>query len=408
MDGSAALDLSSPDPEFCQDPYPLFADLRAQTPVRRVCYCGLAAWLLTRSEDIARVLTDPRFSNDIHQSGPDNRDVPWLFGMDHMGLSHHMGFNDPPEHTRLRRLVSKVFTPRRIEAARPMIQRITDDLIGAFGPRGHAELLSEFAWPLPSTVITELLGVPGRDRERFLGWVHAILGPGAEDPEDIAATFTYVVAYLTQLIDSKRGQSAGDANDILSDLVAAQQRGDELTDTELRSLSFALLAGGFETTSLLIGNGMLALLRNPEQMALLRANPDLISQAIEEFLRYDTPVDCSTPRFAREDVYIGDTLVQAGEAVLCMFASANRDLPVTGDADHLDISRPDVRHMSFGHGPHFCLGAPLARLEGQIAFRALLERCPDMVLTAQPDELVKKPGVFTRRLAVLPVSFTPR
>lgn len=407
MDDLPVLDLDHPSPDFLQNPYPLFADLRAKAPVRRVLYSGLLAWLVTRSDDIVKVFTDSRFSNDIRACGPDNRDVPWLFGLEQLGLSRHLSVSDPPDHTRLRRLVGKVFTPRRIETLRPMIQQVADDLIGTFLSRGSAELLSEFARPLPVSAISEIIGVPPRDRPAFKGWVTDILGPEATDPEAIGAAFMAIASYLSELVASKRADGAIGTTDLLADLVTAQEQDERLTDEELRSLAFALLAAGFETTAILIGNGMLALLEHPDQMELLRARPDLTAQAVEEFLRYDAPVDTSLPRFAGEDVIIGDTVIRAGDVVLCALTSANRDLPVTGHADSLDIARPDIRHLSFGHGIHFCIGAPLARLELSVAFRTLLDRCQNITLAAEPGDLIRQPAVLTRRLAALPIRFDP-
>lgn len=407
MDSSSVLDLSAPGPEYSQDPYPLFASLRAEAPVRRAMYAGLLAWLVTRADDMELVFTDPRFSTNPHNSGPDNKDVPWLFGVELLGLSQHMAVTDPPDHTRLRKAVSKVFTPRRIETLRPMIQQVTDDLIGKFLSRGSVDLLSEFAWPLPGSVISEIVGVPQQDSGTFKEWILDAVGPDATDLAASGAAFAAIASYLTGLIESKRAHGAIGPSDLLADLVAAQEHDGGLTDEELRSLAFGLLVGGFESVAILICNGMLALLQHPDQMALLRARPELTGQAVEEFLRYDAPADTAMPRFAKEDVRIGDTLIRAGEAVLCVVSSANRDLPMPGDLNTLDISRPEIRHMSFGHGMHYCIGAHLARLELAIAFRTLLDRCQNITLAADPGELVKRPAAMTRRLPALPIKFTP-
>jgi cytochrome P450 len=402
------LDLSSPDHPFYQDPYARLAELREQAPVLRVRYCGISAWLFTRAEDIVGVLTDPRLSNETRHAEPQNRGAAWLFGQEGTGLSRHLALLDPPDHTRLRRLVGGVFTARRIERLRPMVQQAADELLAGFLPRGEADLMAEFAWPLPAAVISEILAVPAPDRAAFLEWVHQILGPSATDPERIAEAFGSCAAYLVELVEAKRGALDAAGNDLLTSLIVAEQDDERLTGEELRSVAFALLAAGFESTSLLIGNAMSALLRRPDQLATLRAQPELTAQAVEELLRYDTPIDSSLPRFAKQDLEISGVAIRKGQAVLCMLVSANRDLPLDGDSAELDLTRREVRHLSFGHGIHYCIGAPLARLQTQIALRTLLDRCQGIALAVKPDELVKEPGILTRRLAALPVTFAPR
>ncbi len=391
-------------PEFNTNPHPTYAVLRDHSPVQRVTLpSGLPVWLITRYEDVRAMLADPRLSKDVQRlpshgqylaATADVRDV----------ISRHMLNADPPDHTRLRKLVNKAFTPRRVEELRPRVQQITDELLDRMAPLDRADLIEEFAFPMPVTVICELLGVPVEDRDEFRVWSNTIIeGLGAGERFATAAEAMY--EYLRDLVEAKR-RSPGD--DMLSDLVAVREEGDRLSEGELTSMAFLLLVAGHETTVNLIGNGVYLLLTHPDQLALLRSDPGLLPRAVEEFLRYEGPVETSTLRFTTEPVEVGGVTIPAGEVVLVALASANRDPRRFADADRLDITRADSQHLAFGHGIHFCLGAPLARLEGQVAIGELLARFPDLALAVPPEELAWRPGTLIRGLRELPVTYSPR
>jgi cytochrome P450 len=320
-----------------------------------------------------------------------------LFGQD---LISHMLNSDPPDHTRLRRLVATAFTMRRVELMRPRIEEITEDLLADLAGKDELDLIDDFAFLLPVTVICELLGVPHADRDEFRAWSTLLVSADETDAVMVAAQS--MAAYLHQLIAAKR---ADPADDMLSALAQARDESgaDQLTEPELVSMAFLLLVAGHETTVNLIANGMLALLRHPDQLAALRADPALLPGAVEEFLRYDSPVNHTTLRYTVEPVEIGDVTIPADEFVLVSLSSANRDGDRFPDADTLDVTRPAGGHLAFGHGIHFCLGAPLARLEGQIAIGRLIDRFPDLTLAAPPDELRWRNSTLLRGLESLPV-----
>ncbi|WP_420866408.1 cytochrome P450 family protein [Carbonactinospora thermoautotrophica] len=390
-------------PQFKANPHPTYAALRDHDPVRRVTLpSGLPAWLVTRYEDVKAVLADPRLSKDVRRFPDPGR---YLVAADlRETISRHMLNADPPDHTRLRKLVSKAFTPRRVEALRPRVQQITEELLDRMAPLGRVDLIDAFAFPLPVTVICELLGVPVEDRDEFRVWSNVIIeGVGAGDRFESAVRA--MDKYLRELVEAKR-RSPGD--DMLSDLIAAREEGDRLSEGELTSMAFLLLVAGHETTVNLIGNGVYLLLTHPDQLALLRSDPGLLPSAVEEFLRYEGPAETSTLRFATEPIEIGGVTIPAGEVVLVALASANRDGRRFADADRLDITRGDSQHLAFGHGIHYCLGASLARLEGQVAIGELLARFPDLALAVPPEELAWRPGTLIRGLRELPVTYSPR
>jgi cytochrome P450 len=314
-------------------------------------------------------------------------------------LGRHMLSSDPPDHTRLRKLVSRAFTVRAIAGMRPRIEEIAAGLADqmAAGP-AEVDLLDAFAFPLPMTVICDLLGVPDAERRTFRTWSNTVLSSDgvAADRTGAAAA---MAQYLTALVAEKRARPA---DDMLSAIVAVSADADRLSADETVSMAFLLLVAGHETTVNLIGNGMLALLRRPERLAELRADPDLTPQAVEEFLRFDGPVNLATYRHTTEPVEIGGTTIPAGEAVLVALASADRDEEHFPAADELDLHR-DAGHLAFGHGLHHCLGAPLARLEGDVAFRVLLARFPALALAAEPEELTWRSSMLMRGLTRLPV-----
>ncbi|MFE7314737.1 cytochrome P450 [Streptomyces sp. NPDC057555] len=390
------IDLASYGEDFVTNPYPYYAKLRAQGPVHRVrTPFDQEAWLIVGHEAVRSALADPRLGKDRHKS-----DLQRVID-DEDPLLTNMLDVDPPHHTRLRKLVAKEFTPRRVEALRPRVQHITDGLLDAMlaAPDHRADLIEALAFPLPMTVICELLGVPSIDRDAFRAWSQEIVSPtSAEAAQDAFGT---MAGYLTDLIEHQRRESA---DGLLSALIrTSDEDGDRLSHEELIGTAFLLLVAGHETTVNLISNGVRALLEHPAQLAALRADGGLLDNAVEEMLRYDGPVETATWRFADEPVEIGGTLIPAGSAVLVSLASASRDPQRFDDADDFDITRDPRGHVAFGHGIHFCLGAPLARMEGRIALRSLLDRCPDLALDTSADAPTWRPGLLMRGMHHLPV-----
>ena len=373
-------------------------------PVREwVLPRGLRVWLVTRYDDALSALTDPRLRNDIHTaraviahnrttSGPSRTRLPDELAM-------HMLNSDPPDHTRLRALVAKAFTARIVERLRPRIEQITDELLAVMAGRDTADLMRCLAIPLPITVICELLGVPSIDRADLRRCSEVFVSaPGGAAMNEASRN---MVAYLTTLIASKRDHPG---DDLLTALIQVRDSdGAALSEAELVSMASLLVVAGHETTVNLIGNAVLALLRHPDQLAALRSDPALLPGAVEEFLRYESPVDIATMRYTTEPVQLGEMTIPADSVVLVSLGSANRDTGRLADADRLDVSRGPTHHLAFGHGIHFCVGAPLARLEAQIAIGRLLDRFPDLALAIDPTEVRWKDSVFLHGLAELPV-----
>jgi cytochrome P450 len=390
------------DPAVLADPHPALAALRESGPVHRIdMRMGLPVWVVTRYDDVLAALSDPRLSNDPHNAGALEETLRGDF------LSRSLIGTDPPEHTRLRRLVAKAFTARRVEGLRPRVQEIADALLDRITPRGSADLVGEFALPLPITVIGELLGVPEADRDRFRGWTDEMLDRPFDPGSDMARVTEgreRMHGYLSDLVAAKRTHPA---DDLLTDLVQASDEGERLDAQELLAMTFLLLIAGYVTTVSLVGNGTLALLRRPDQLERLRADPSLVPQAVEELLRFDGPVNPGLTRFALEDLEIGGVRIPRGDMVLLAIAAADRDPDRFPDPDRLDVGAADPGHLAFGHGIHYCLGAPLARLEGQVAFTSLLARLPDLALDIPEDQLRWTGGGVLRGLRQLPVTFTP-
>ena len=394
------------DPGFKANPYPAYAQLRSTEPVHRVTAPdGRGLWLVTRYEDALVVFKDERFVKDYRNALTEEQlaglptipEALWL-------LTRNMLDTDPPDHTRLRALVQKAFTPRLIERMRPRIQAIAGGLLDAVEGRGEMDLIDDYAFPLPIIVIAELLGVPAEDRDKFREW--SDVGASGNMTEEYLATMLPAMEaftdYLRAMFEEKREKPR---EDLFSKLVQAEEAGEKLTEDELIAMAFLLLVAGHETSVNLIGNGTLALLTHPDQLEHLKSDPSLIKHAIEELLRYDGPVEKSTERFAREDVELGGQLIPRGEMVLLVIAAADRDPARFDDPDALDITREDTRHLAFGKGIHHCLGAPLARMEGQIAISTLLRRMPNLRLKEQPEALRWRPGLILRGLHSLPVAF---
>ncbi|SDC29055.1 cytochrome P450 family protein [Actinokineospora iranica] len=391
------------DEGFIQNPYPLYAELRETGPVRRILTAGgVHAWLVTRYADARAALADPCVRKDIavmrelitrHRTS-DSPLVQFL-----SVLSEHMLNTDPPDHTRLRKLVTKAFTSRRVERLRPRIEEITTDLLDDLAAHDEADLLDVFAFPLPMTVICELLGVPDTDRDSFRHWTSRLVAtPMTEDSGAAAAAMT---DYLTGLIATKR---AAPADDLVTDLIHAVEDGDRLTEQELVAMVFVLLVAGHDTTVNLIGNAVLSLLESPNQLTALRADPTLLPSAIEEFLRFEGPVNLATLRYTAEAVTYSGVEIPAGELVLVSLSSANRDPNRFPNPDQLDVTRAPSAHLAFGHGIHYCVGAPLARLEAEIALGALLTRFPNLAKGGEPATTLKwRDSTLMRGLRALPV-----
>jgi pimeloyl-[acyl-carrier protein] synthase len=395
----AGVTFNPMDPAFVADPYPTYRQLRAEDPVH---HSPMGFWVLTRYEDVVSALRDPRLAKEAIAAF-----VAARFGapVPITGLS--MLDRDPPDHTRLRSLVSKAFTPRVVEGLRPRIQQIVDGLLARAREKGSMDLIEEFAYPIPVNVICEMLGVPVEDHERFKGWSldiargldSILLPPDSEVPKRSVASRTALADYFRELIARRR---AAPRADLLSGLIAAEEAGDKLSENELLATCILLLIAGHETTVNLIGNGTLALLRHPDQLRRLRESPALIGSAVEELLRFDGPVQ-RTARIPSEDVVIEGRKIAKGEMVMPFIGAADRDPAQFPDPDRLDIGRGDNRHIAFGWGIHFCLGAPLARVEGQIAINTLVQRLPKLALATERPEF--RESLTLRGLKALPVSF---
>jgi cytochrome P450 len=399
--------------EFATDPYPAYGWLREHAPVRWTeLPSGVGAWLVTRYADAREALAEGRLSkNPVHHAGEagarGKTGIPGERGAD---LMTHLLNIDPPDHTRLRRLVSKAFTPRRVAEFGPRVQELTDRFVDAFAPAGEADLIHDFAFPLPIHAICDLLGVPAEDQDDFRDWAGMMIRHGGGPRGGVARSVKRMRAYLVELIHRKRGD-LGD--DLISGLIRASDHGEHLTENEAAAMAFILLFAGFETTVNLIGNGVHTLLRHPVQRAALqealaRGDGALLETAVEELLRYDGPVELATWRYATTALSVGGQPVAAGDPVLVVLAAADRD-PARFDApDTVDLARRDNPHLGYGHGIHYCLGAPLARLEARTALATVLTRLPDLHLAADPGDLRWRGGLIMRGLRTLPVAFTPR
>jgi cytochrome P450 len=393
------------DPAFVADPFPFYRRLCEDGPVRRVVTTrGMEAWLITRYEDGLAALSDVRLSSDLRDAA-DTRILDQLPSVERESFLRNMIRVGPPDHTRLRRLVSKAFTVRRVAELRPRIQEITDRLLDAVTPAGRADLVADLALPLPVTVISELLGVPPEDRHGFQEWTNVMLAQRLDRPDKEAMDSAWhkMWTYLENLISDKRARPA---DDMLSALIAARDDEGRLDEDELIAMAFLLLVAGYITTVNLIGAGMAALLSHPDQLKLLLNDPALLPGAVEEFLRYDGPVNPGVVRFPTEDLEIGGVRVPRGATVLIATAVADRDPARFADPDRLDVTRTENAHLAFGHGAHYCLGAPLARLEGEIAIGTALRRLPDLALAVPPEELDWQVASL-RGPKRLPVTFTP-
>ncbi|MCQ4085412.1 cytochrome P450 [Saccharibacillus sp. JS10] len=379
---------------FTQDPYPVYAQMREEEPIAKLMFPdGQFGWMITKYEDAAEVLKDNRFIKDMTK----------VFGSGSQSIfTSNMLFSDPPDHRRLRGLVQQGFTPKLVESMRGHIQQIADQLLDNAEGKDRMALIDDFAFPLPIIVISEILGVPIEDQDKFRVWSNSIIG--ASNSEESATVYQHMqefTAYLGQWFEKVR-QQPGD--DLISQLITAEEAGEKLSEQEIYGVVALLIIAGHETTVNLIGNGMISLLQHPDQLAKLQENPELIKGAIEEMLRYNGPVEFSTSRWASEDLDFKGHAMKKGDLVVVALDSANRDGQQFVNPDQFDITRERSRHLAFGHGIHMCLGAPLARLEGEIAINTLLRRFPNIRLREDAGKLEWRPGMIVRGVKEIPLS----
>lgn len=413
MPGSAVFSLFSGDnSDLVANPFPLLAQMRSMSAVIPLPFPFAGTdrqfWMVTRMQEAVQVLKDQaHFTVD-----PTSIGVEGLFGRGNTEIddtptfftSRTMLTVDEPDHRRLRLLVSKAFTPRYIESLRPRVQEIADELLDGLQERGQMDLAADYAFPLPINVISEMLGVPHADRNQIRDWSEALaqgLGVGKRDP-GVQAHMRAFGEYTARLVAEKRQHPA---DDLISQMIAIEEEGDRLSETELLSMITLLIFAGHETTSNLIATGTLMLLDHPEQLEKLKADPGLIPSAVEELLRFNGPATIAGPRFASEDIELGGQSIKRGDVLFAVLASANRDEAQFTDPEELDIARALNRHVAFGQGIHTCLGAPLARLEGDIAFSTLLRRMPNLRLSVPRESITWNFSLNSRSLAALPVAF---
>jgi cytochrome P450 len=398
--------------ETMRSPWTFYEQLRTQDPLPSIPNffgLGKTAWIVTNYDDAIAILKDPRFTKDMQKAlfpqGRQSSGGPSASTIDQaLSIRRDMLMADPPDHTRLRGLVSKAFTPRMIEQSRPRIQQITDELLDAVEHQGKMDLINDFAYPLPITVISEMLGIPVADRRQFRSWTQTLENVSEKFNQDTAAQTAlkefrhYIITFLAE----KREHPG---NDLISGLVQAEENGDKLSEVELISTVFLMISAGHTTTVNLIGNSVLALLQHPDQLQLFRQDPALLHSAIEELLRYTAPASNASPRFAKEDIAMHGKVICQGDIVIVSLIAADIDPQQFSNPETLDITRQENPHLAFGKGIHYCLGAPLARLEGQIAIGTLLRRMPNLRLAIEPEQLAWNHHISLRGLRSLPVAF---
>ena len=394
--------------QFSANPFPMFAQMRAMGAVVPVPFSfdpSQKVWMVTRMEEAVQVLKDKRFSVDrslvantneaMRQRAQRMAETPGLFGRSMISV-------DEPDHKRLRGLVSRAFTPKYIQSLRPHIQQIADGLLDRVQDQGHMDLVQEYAYPLPINVISDMLGVPQKNREQIRVWAAALTNGERGNDEERFVRVRAFSDYIVQLVAEKRQQPQ---EDLLSQLIQIEEEGDHLSEAELLSMAGLLIFAGHETTSNLISIGSLMLLDHPEQMEQLKADLSLVPSAVEELLRFNGPVLTPVPRFATEDIELGGQALHKGDMVITALASANRDESQFSDPDEMDIARSLNCHIAFGQGIHICLGAPLARLEGDIAFTTLLKRMPNLHLAVARETITWRGNFTLRGLTSLPVAW---
>lgn len=396
------------DSVFKRDPYPIYAEMRAKTPVYQnpgFTNEGLI-WFVTGYAEAEAVLRDHKRFVKNYRNTLSPEQLAQLPPQPRLAqlLDNHMLNLDGKDHMRQRTLVNKAFTTRLVNGMQERVQRIADELLDQVQARGTMDLIDEYAFPLPIIVIAEMLGVPAADRDRFRAWSDAFVTPARNEEEwqKHERLLNEFIAYLGEIFDARRREPR---NDLITALIQAEEGGDQLREEELYGMVVLLIVAGHETTVNLIGNGTLSLLRNPEQLARLKENPALMPAAIEELLRYDGPVERATMRFAAEDVTIAGQSIRRGEPVVAVLAGADRDPTVFNQPDELDFTRDNSRHLAFGYGVHYCVGAPLARMEGRVALNTLLQRLPNLHLTTPVAELTWRFNPILRGMQHLPVAW---
>ncbi|PPJ26203.1 cytochrome P450 [Nocardia nova] len=397
----AILELTD---DFYQDPHAVYRELRARGPIHRIRLDGVVGWLVVDHEVAKQAFLEPGISKKI--GSPEGQAVLARNGaVDRFNgaINDNMLFADPPQHTRLRKLVTKAFTGRAVRELGPRITTIADELLAEIGIRDRADLLDAYAFPLPVAVICELLGVPDDDKHDFRAWTAVVVNDSAPIEERTTAGISFF-SYMTKLI-AARTDSPGD--DLLSELIIAKEDGDQLDQSELISMLLLLLAAGHETTVNLIGNAVYEMLRNPRIAERLRAEPETVPAYVEEILRSQGPVHLATARYTARPIVLGGREIGAGEFILISLAAADRDPDRFTHPDRVDVDRADNRHIAFGHGIHFCLGAALARTEATIAINRLLDRIPELSLDPEYGEPIWRRSLLIRGLTALPVSMVP-
>jgi cytochrome P450 len=396
-------------PEALRNPHPILAQLRAEAPIYKLSHreMGDFPWVLTRYDDSVNLLKDDRFTKDLlRRPGSEFVDRNDMMMQAAASINRHMLTVDPPDHTRLRGLVHKAFTPKMIRSMESRVVQITNELIDQAQANGHQmDFVNDFALPLPMTVIAEQLGIPASDRLKFHEWTQTIVmgsSRGGAGSENVGTAVLEFIMYFHEQFDKRRTEPT---DDLITALVQAEEAGEKLDQQELISMVFLLLLAGHETTVNLLGNGMLALLRHPDQMHKLREHPELAESAVEEMLRYDGPIGITSMRWALDDLEIHGQHIGKGDLVLTSLLAANRDPDVFENPDRFDITRQPNRHIAFGHGIHYCVGAPLARLETQLAFPILLDRLPNLELDIDPDAIEWNPSVLLHGMKSMPVRF---
>ncbi len=395
-------------PQFKANPFPFYAQLRVDAPVYRMTINRPAdnpLWIITRYSDVASVLKDERFVKDPNHALPPDQlpKTSWRPAFFQL-MDNNMLKMDAPDHTRLRVLVHKVFTPARVEQMHLRVQQLADELLDTAAKNRHFDLIEHYALPIPLTVICEVLGIPPADIDKISLWKRSLMSAASQPLQRLSkfASFMGFFNYIRTLCHKRR---VDPQDDLISALAKADDNGEMLSAEELQGMVVLLLVAGHETAVSLISNGTLALLENPDQFDLLRQNPSLVKSATEEILRYYPSIETATDRYAREDVTIEGVTIPRGGQVRAVIASANRDESQFENPDTLDLTRENNRHLSFGQGIHYCMGAPLARLEGHVAFNTLLARMPNLRLDIPIESLQWRSGLTFRRLETLPLTF---
>jgi cytochrome P450 PksS len=401
---SRERDLNLADREIRQNPYPLYAQLRREDPVAlvRVPFFG-ATYFISRYDDVAAAFKDPRISTDLANASQDMWAPSWMVPRSLTIMGENMLTKDDPEHRRLRNLVHKAFTPKRIRDMAGRVETVAHELLDAAEKKETSDLVADYALPIPLVIISEMLDVPEEDRHPFHDLTAKFLASTSSGVLQMLTqmgTANKMIKFFERLIADRR---ANPGDDLLSALIAAEEEGDRLSEEELIGMVFLLLLAGHETTVNLIASGALALLEFPDELDRLRENPELMDSAIEELVRFTNPVELSTPRFALEEIEWHGVTIPQGHRILVGVGSANRDETVFENPDAIDITRHPNKHLGFGLGIHYCLGAPLARMEGKIALQALIDRFPDMRLAQRPEDLTWRKSTLVRGLEALPI-----